>query len=284
MRVDPLVGHSSPTCVVGTPVSFTFTPGSSSPTPVRYKYKVNDGRTKSVVAASGAARISLTPTGEPRSLRSLRLPRTAPSALEPPTSFLANAATPAAEKDLTGAGVPDLLAVGGTTGLAAGLWLARGTTNDREAANDRGATNDRGARNAGRVKIPARNIGTNGNGAAAPARPLTSTTHKLSPDTSPIPGSRTCWSTTHPATTPTRRNARRQRRRLRIEPDKREHCLAAPGTLTDMNGADPVQLVLCPLTLAGFLSYPCGGVALCLGVGIRMRVGWCIAPPGSACA
>jgi hypothetical protein len=43
------------------------------------------------------------------------------------------------------------------------------------------------------------------------------------------------------------------------------------------------ELVPYPLTLAGFLSYPCGGVGLCLGVGIRMRVGWCIALPGSAC-
>jgi hypothetical protein len=56
----------------------------------------------------------------------------------------------AADKDLNGDGTPDLLTVGGTPGLAAGLWLATGTAKHPPAAAK------------GRLNVPAGDIGVNG--------------------------------------------------------------------------------------------------------------------------
>jgi hypothetical protein len=66
---------------------------------------------------------------------------------------------PAADKDLNGDGIPDLLTVGGTPGLASGLWQATGVKDD-----DR----DRGT---GRVNTPAVDIGANGSGASTNGSP-----------------------------------------------------------------------------------------------------------------
>ena len=72
--------------------------------------------------------------------------------------FYAKAATPAADKDLNGDGLPDLLTVGNTSGLAPGLWQATG----RPAA---------GGGRAGLVTVPATDIGINGNGFNTPGSP-----------------------------------------------------------------------------------------------------------------
>lgn len=60
-------------------------------------------------------------------------------------------ATAAADRDLNGDGIPDLLTVGGTSGLASGLWQATGVMGDDSATGT------------GRVNTPALNIGANGN-------------------------------------------------------------------------------------------------------------------------
>lgn len=70
----------------------------------------------------------------------------------------ATTATPA-DKDLNGDGIPDLLTVGGTSGLASGLWLATG------------AKDDDGATGAGRVNTPAVDIGANGTGVSTNGAP-----------------------------------------------------------------------------------------------------------------
>jgi hypothetical protein len=57
-----------------------------------------------------------------------------------------SAAGTAADQDLNGDGRPDLLTVGGTPGLASGLWMAAGCSTR------------------GRVGVPAVNLGINGNG------------------------------------------------------------------------------------------------------------------------
>jgi hypothetical protein len=48
--------------------------------------------------------------------------------LSPPVTYFLDLATPppAADKDMNGDGIPDLLTVGGTPGLPSGLWLATG--------------------------------------------------------------------------------------------------------------------------------------------------------------
>lgn len=65
----------------------------------------------------------------------------------------ARAATPAADKDLNGDGLPDLLTVGDTAGLAPGLWQATGQPGD------------------GLVTVPATDIGIYGNGFNVPGSP-----------------------------------------------------------------------------------------------------------------
>ena len=72
--------------------------------------------------------------------------------------FYGKAATPAADKDLNGDGLPDLLTVGNTSGLAPGLWQATGLP----AA---------GGGHAGLVTVPATDIGINGNGFNSPGSP-----------------------------------------------------------------------------------------------------------------
>jgi hypothetical protein len=71
--------------------------------------------------------------------------------------FAAYAASPAADKDLNGDGLPDLLTVGNTAGLAPGLWQATG----RPAAGGK----------AGLVNVPATDIGVNGSGINVPGSP-----------------------------------------------------------------------------------------------------------------
>ena len=71
--------------------------------------------------------------------------------------FTARAATPTADKDLNGDGLPDLLTVGNTAGLAPGLWQATG----RPAVGGK----------AGLVNVPATDIGVNGDGLSEPGSP-----------------------------------------------------------------------------------------------------------------
>jgi hypothetical protein len=70
---------------------------------------------------------------------------------------MATASAPAADKDLNGDGIPDLLTVGGTPGLASGLWQATGVMGHSSPT--------------GRVKTPAIDIGANGNGTSTVGAP-----------------------------------------------------------------------------------------------------------------
>jgi hypothetical protein len=97
------------------------------------------------VATAGSATITVTPTGR---TTDLTVQAIAAGGVASPTDFrtlLSRLPDPAAEKDLNGDGVADLLTVGGTDGLAPGLWLATGGPNGN-----------------GRVRTPATNIGING--------------------------------------------------------------------------------------------------------------------------
>jgi hypothetical protein len=65
-------------------------------------------------------------------------------------SFFLGPQPPAADKDMNGDGFPDLLTVGGTPGLAPGLWLATGKPKNSAAAD------------IGQLNLPATDIGING--------------------------------------------------------------------------------------------------------------------------
>src|SRR5262249_49410418 len=80
---------------------------------------------------------------------------TSNGAFSPATTEFVNVASPppAADQDLTGDGKPDLLTVGGTLGLASGMWMAPGHTGT------------------GQVSLPAVNLGIHGNGAAGDNSP-----------------------------------------------------------------------------------------------------------------
>ncbi|GIF66130.1 hypothetical protein Ais01nite_41650 [Asanoa ishikariensis] len=128
---------------VGTPITFELSPGGTT-LPKRYRYVVN-GRTRSVVATAGSATITLTPAGRTTDLTVQAIGAGGVASPTVHRTLLSQLADPAAEHDLNGDGVADLLTVGHTDALASGLWLAAG-----------------GPKRNGRVRVPATNIGVNG--------------------------------------------------------------------------------------------------------------------------
>jgi hypothetical protein len=122
---------------VGTAATFTLEPNgtSSAPTePTAYIYQLNGGNPITVAAGTSSpysATISVTPT---RHTNVLTVDATAAGGnIGQASDCVINAAapSPAVDQDMTGDGIPDLLTVGnGTTGTAAGLWLAAGQGND----------------------------------------------------------------------------------------------------------------------------------------------------------
>jgi hypothetical protein len=140
---------------VGSTVTFIFSQDGPG-TPVSYEYTLNGGPTQTVSASSAPSEATSVPIVIPRRQTNVLLAFAvaADGTVSGPTkdSFLARLTPPAADQDLNSDGAPDLLTVGGTKGLAAGLWLATGDT-ARPAAAKRG-----------RLTIPATDIGINGNG------------------------------------------------------------------------------------------------------------------------
>ncbi len=142
---------------VGTPVTFTFTETGAG-TPVAYQYTVNGGVTQTIPAPAGTANASIIPARQHTRLIAYAVAADGTVSGGTVDDFYAKAATPAADKDLNGDGLPDLLTVGNTSGLAPGLWQATG----RPAAGDG---------HAGLVTVPATDIGINGNGFNTPGSP-----------------------------------------------------------------------------------------------------------------
>jgi hypothetical protein len=134
---------------VGTPATFTFTETGVG-TPVAYQYTLNGGATQTVPAPSGTASSVIVPTRQDNELIAYAVAADGTVSGEAFDDFKARAATPTADKDLNGDGLPDLLTVGNTAGLAPGVWQATG----------RPAT----SYSAGLVNVPATDIGINGNG------------------------------------------------------------------------------------------------------------------------
>jgi hypothetical protein len=138
---------------VGTPVTFTFTEQGLG-TPVAYQYALNGGPAQTVQVPSGTASVQITPTREQNELTVYAVAADGTVSGGTTDIFYGVAASPAADHDMNGDGLPDLLTVGGTTGLSPGLWLATG---------EPGGT--------GQVAVPATDIGINGNGFNIPGSP-----------------------------------------------------------------------------------------------------------------
>jgi hypothetical protein len=133
---------------VGTAVTFTFSEQGTG-TAVAYKYTLN-GVTKKVPAPSGVASVPIVPTRQTSFLTAYAIAADGTVSGGTEDIFQAFTTHPAPDKDLNGDGAPDLLTVGGTPGLAPGLWLATGKTKYPIAGMN------------GQVKVPATDIGVNG--------------------------------------------------------------------------------------------------------------------------
>jgi hypothetical protein len=145
---------------VGSSVTFTFTETGVG-TPVAYKYSLNGGKLVKVAAPSGTASVQIVvPERQTQSLTAYAVAADGTVSGGTLDNFLATLSPAAADKDLTGDGVPDLLTVGDTTGLAPGLWLATGRTAPGAAAK-------------GRVKTPRPISERTATARAVPAAPLT---------------------------------------------------------------------------------------------------------------
>ncbi|MFE9454570.1 LamG-like jellyroll fold domain-containing protein [Streptomyces sp. NPDC006739] len=149
------------TTTIGQPFTVAIAPPAKGTTPSSYEYQLNGGDPANVTAdSSGNATISVTPT---RHTNVLSVSSLSAGANYGDTASLtfnsANPATPQADGDLTGDGVPDLLTVGGQHGLPSGLWLAGGKTDPGKTTGD------------GHVVSSPSDIGVNGNGLNANGAP-----------------------------------------------------------------------------------------------------------------
>ena len=114
---------------VGTAAGFTFKPNSSttpSTTPTGYTYQLNAGPPITVAANGGSASINITPNRHTNVLSVNAI--AAGSNIGQSAQCVITAISPAnaADQDLNGDGIPDLLTVSTGAGLPGGLWLADG--------------------------------------------------------------------------------------------------------------------------------------------------------------
>ena len=152
----PSVTAESTSYTIGTPATFQLTPDAAGATPTSYNYQVNGAAVQNETATSGNATITVTPTSGADALTVTAL--SAGGNIGQSSTIFFNAAAPsnAADGDLTGDGIPDLVTPGGgSTGLPEGLWLARGQASSGESAGD------------GQIVTATADIGAEGNGMGA---------------------------------------------------------------------------------------------------------------------
>ncbi|MEU8265470.1 hypothetical protein AB0C02_33360, partial [Micromonospora sp. NPDC048999] len=141
----PEVSDPSTDAVIGQPVTFTITKGTSTTIPSSYVYQLNAGPPVDVAADSaGSATIAVSPTRVTNTLTVTSLSAGGNFGDSASIPFSADPAATAVDGDLTGDQIPDLLTVGAVNGLPSGLWLGAGGT-DGSA-------------------LPGTNIGARGNG------------------------------------------------------------------------------------------------------------------------
>jgi hypothetical protein len=137
---------------VGTAAAFTFKPNGGTTTPTSYTFQLNGAAPISVTAASGDATVDIKPARRTNILTVTAVAASGNLGQTASCPINAQAAANAVDKDFTGDGIPDLLTVGGTSGVPAGLWLATGSAN-------------------GQVTNTATDVGANGNGADGDQKP-----------------------------------------------------------------------------------------------------------------
>ncbi|QMU70623.1 LamG-like jellyroll fold domain-containing protein [Streptacidiphilus sp. P02-A3a] len=100
---------------------------TTSNTPATYQWQLNGGPPNTVTATNGVATITFAPTRRTNVLTAMSQSPAGNFGYEGSSvPFIANAAAPAADSDLSGDGVPDLVTVGGQNGIPSGLWQATG--------------------------------------------------------------------------------------------------------------------------------------------------------------
>ncbi|NJP35693.1 LamG-like jellyroll fold domain-containing protein [Micromonospora thermarum] len=123
---QPSVTQPTVPTVIGQPATFTFSKASGT-TPSAYVYQLNAGPPIDVAAdTSGNATVSVVPTRYTNTLTVTSASAGGNIGESASITFNSAAPTPAADGDMTGDGVADLVTVGGTHDLPAGLWLATG--------------------------------------------------------------------------------------------------------------------------------------------------------------
>ncbi|MEU6224733.1 LamG-like jellyroll fold domain-containing protein [Streptomyces sp. NPDC047042] len=177
----PADGSTDPPSVgvIGDRCSFTISPSpGGSVTPTAYVYQLNGGAPHTLAASSG--KVVIVPS---RFTDTLTVTSLSAGANYGDTAGLvfnaATPATPAADGDLTGQGVPDLLQVGAKSvnGLSSGLWLAPGQASPGRPGNGHvnSAATDIGMYGSGVNANSATGLGTPGDydGAIAFSGPFT---------------------------------------------------------------------------------------------------------------
>ncbi|GIH19001.1 hypothetical protein [Rugosimonospora africana] len=113
---------------IGVPTApVTFSSDGRGDLPVKYEYWINGGKHKTIKAdKTGSAIVYLTFTTHLNGMYVEGIGADGTAGLATFNYYFADGATPAAEKDSDGDGVPDIVTVGDPSGLGSGLWLAAG--------------------------------------------------------------------------------------------------------------------------------------------------------------
>jgi hypothetical protein len=152
---DPPEGTATIGQSVTIPVNPAPPPVDGSPAPVKatsYLYQLNGGPYGTVTADAGVASITVIPTRFTNSVTVNGLSAGGNVGQTATVTFNADPAATAADGDLNGDNLADLVTVGGTHTLAPGLWLAA-------------------AKGPGQLAPAAANIGAHGNGASLTGQP-----------------------------------------------------------------------------------------------------------------
>jgi hypothetical protein len=144
--LPPTITAKTTAVTIGSPARFVFRAPAGSEVPVSYVYRLNAGPPEEVVTTNRRATVTIIPTRFANDLSVYSVGADGSFSDTATDYFDAANPPPAADQDLTGDGRPDLLTVGGTAGLASGLWQATG----------------RGVK--GQVRAPALDIGAKGSG------------------------------------------------------------------------------------------------------------------------
>jgi len=111
---------------IGTAFSLPIAAPDGGTVPTSYLYQLNGAAPKTVTASAGAASISVTPTRFTNVLTVTSVSAGGNIGTEANVVFNSTPAATAADQDLTGDSIPDLLTVGNAGGVPAGLWMAQG--------------------------------------------------------------------------------------------------------------------------------------------------------------